>query len=282
MLASLAGRIARDAVTSRAQAYEHLRHHGLSAFGEAMFGLSEVPAGYDQYLPRMASEETQRAWTGNSGLPLLQHTVDFVRALMTAHEAFAGKSPKNARVLDYGCGYGRIARLCYFFTDPENVFGVDPWDESIRHCREAGLGAQFLQSDYVPKVLPLTGTFDLIYAFSVFTHLSEKTAARVLATLRHYIRPKGLLCVTIYPREYWSIVPGFLPGTDPARYTAQHDKTGFAFLAHDRPPIDGDVTFGETTMNVDWLATHAPDWKIVGFDYALSDPFQQYVFMRPS
>jgi 2-polyprenyl-3-methyl-5-hydroxy-6-metoxy-1,4-benzoquinol methylase len=41
--------------------------------------------------------------------------------------------------------------------------------------------------------LPVSGQFDLIWLFSVFTHLEPADASALLGILRHYIRPGGHL-----------------------------------------------------------------------------------------
>ncbi len=119
-------------------------------------------------LPRMASDEVQRNWTGNSGFPLLLQTSAFVEAVANASLRYRSRPLNGARMLDFGCGYGRIARLMYFFSDHADVVGVDPWDESIRICRADGLGETFIQSEYLPRTLPVSGVLDVIYAFSVW------------------------------------------------------------------------------------------------------------------
>jgi hypothetical protein len=51
-----------------------------------------------------------------------------------------------------------------------SIVEVDPWERSIVECHRSGLTRDFLQSDYLPRQLPIDGrTFDLAYAFSVFT-----------------------------------------------------------------------------------------------------------------
>jgi 2-polyprenyl-3-methyl-5-hydroxy-6-metoxy-1,4-benzoquinol methylase len=77
----------------------------------------------------MASEDIQKAWAGNSGDAACRHP-DLRQAV------------RQRKVLDFGCGFGRMLRPMYFFNDPEHVYGVDPWDRSIDICRQDGLLGQ--------------------------------------------------------------------------------------------------------------------------------------------
>jgi len=138
----------------------------------------------------MASAQVQNQWTGDNGLPLLRQSANFVRSAVFTFGRLTGRTLNGASILDYGCGYGRLSRLMYYFTDPQNLFGVDPWDQSIDICRQDGLGVNFLQSHYVPETLPLPrADFDLIFAFSVFTHLSLRSTSAAFNVCRRYTSP---------------------------------------------------------------------------------------------
>jgi SAM-dependent methyltransferase len=236
-----------------------------------------------QVLPSMASAEVQNNWTGNNGYPLLRQTLNFVRTVNFNFSAITGRSLKNTNILDFGCGYGRIARLMYYYTSPDNIFGVDPWDESIRLCAESRLPGNFSVSDYVLRTLPFPDQkFDLIYCFSVFTHLSEKTTRFALNTLRKYISPEGMLVITIRPEEYWLVAPPAVGAILSAQQVLEkHRNDGFAFVPHDRNPIDGDITYGDTSMTLSWLEREFPQWKIRAHDRTLDDAYQILVFLTP-
>jgi SAM-dependent methyltransferase len=192
-----------------------------------------------------------------------------------------GRQLDDASVLDFGCGYGRIARLLYYFTDEENVYGVDPWDQAIDLCRQSGLSANFMVSDYLPTFLPMREEkFDLIYAFSVFTHLSRRAMITSLNTLRKYIADDGVLAMTIRPVEYWEHDPQ-MSREQKEVLIACHRAEGFAFCPHNRVPIDGDVTYGDASMTVDWIAATFSEWTVKATDRSLNDPLQRYVFMVP-
>ena len=264
--------------------YSKLRKLGLDDFGELLM-LAPHPdyPKLSAHLPAMASTLVQDQWTGQNGYALLRQTSAFVRSVSYNYTHITGRSLSDATMLDYGCGYGRIARLMYYFSDPQNVIGVDPWDRSIDECHTANMGPYFRQSDYLPKTLPVDNlSFDICYAFSVFTHLSKRAADLALTVIRRYMKPGALLCLTIRPVEYWDY--DFSAATPAVRdhAKAEHARTGFAFVPHNRPPVDGEVTYGDTSMSLDWLQENAPGWMMAGIDRSLEDPLQLYVFMQAS
>lgn len=278
---------ADTAIATRRDAIRALRRLGLDDFGALLLSMPnpEFPR-LSALLPSMASQEVQQNWTGSSGIPLLKQTLNFVRSMAYHFVSHTGRSLTGATALDYGCGYGRIARAMYYFVDEPDLFCVDPWDASIKLCRQAGLGENFRQSDYLPRDLPVGDVrFDLIYAFSVFTHLSERATFMALSTLRRYIKEDGLLVITIRPIEYWGCDPDVSP-EETLRLERAHRTVGFSFRPHSREPVDGDITYGDTTLTPAWLAQRcrgwARGWAIVGLDRSLEDPLQIYVYLRPA
>lgn len=168
-----------------------------------------------------------------------------------------------------------------YFSDPKQLFGCDPWDQSINLCREAGLNTQLTVSDYLPQDLPFTDKdFDLIYCFSVFTHLSKRAAHAALDTLRRYIADTGLLVLTIRPIEYWQIHRG-LDAAAIEKVQHEHREDGFAFQPHNRTPIDGDVTYGDTSISFEYVRKYFHGWEMIKFERLLGDPYQIILFLRP-
>lgn len=266
---------------SLVNALRGLRQLGLEDFGELLASMPDSTfPNLSRVLPRMASAEVQTKWTGTHGLSLLKQTSNFVRSAAYNFIRLTGRPLDGAQLLDFGCGYGRIARLMYYFTDPERFIGVDPWDRSIELCHQAGFGENFRRSDYLPKSLPVGDTkFDLIYAFSVFTHLSERATRQALDTLRYYVRDDGVLLITVRPIEYWAV--SHPDHGDMVAQMSRHRRYGFAFLPHNRERIDGDITYGDTSMTPEWLVAEFPRWRLAGLDRSLDDPYQVYLFLQP-
>jgi len=267
---------------SRQEVLHSLQALPLTEFGLFLFSLpdSNFPK-MSSALPRMASEEVQKSWTGAAGAPLLKQSLDFVRCLSYDYSRITGSPLNGRKILDFGCGYGRISRLMYYFTDEENLTGVDPWARSIEICFEAGLDKNFYISDYLPTALPVSDTkFDVIIAFSVFTHLSKRATITCLNTITNYLAPKGVIIITVRPIEYWNIDRHANELGTVSRLKQSHQETGFAFSPHNGAPVDGEITYGDTSMTFEWVRQNFPNLRIASIDRSLNDPYQIYVYLQ--
>jgi SAM-dependent methyltransferase len=232
-------------------------------------------------LPRMASDEIQRSWTGDSGYALLRQSLTFVRAVWHSYERRTGKSLSDASILDYGCGYGRLLRLMMYFADSDRIFACDPWDKSIELCKESGINCDLKVTEYLPASLPYAeGQFDFTYAFSVFTHTSLRATIAALHALNKVAKPDGMLAITIRPVEYWDIHQGL---SDAERNTLrdEHQRVGFAFRPHNRELVDGDITYGDTSVALEFIEQRFRDWRILGSERTIDDPYQRIVYLKP-
>ena len=258
---------------------EAMRTIPLEVFGELLLGVPEQLPALAARLPSMPADQVQRNWTGNHGMPLMVQSLAFVRTLLGLWGRQARRGIDSASILDFGCGWGRLLRLLLHAVPEPALHGVDSWSESIRLCQESGLRCPLAVSEEVPTTLPFRGPFDLIFSFSVFTHLSEQTARTVLATLRQVVREDGLLCLTIRPIEYWRQ----WGGSGFEDYEARHREQGFAFLPHRRTPTAaGDISYGDTSLTLDHLQRLAPDWRIVQVEWTGHDPLQVIVALQPT
>lgn len=247
--------------------------------------LLHIPSEYKELreaLPAMASEETQIQWTGASGYPLLFQTCAIARAMENGLYRFANMRLDGARILDFGCGWGRLIRVMYRFTDPSNIYGCDPWDKSLELCQESGIRANLAQSDYLPTSIPFGDVkFDFIYAFSVFTHLSERAATAAMAACRKSIKNDGVMMITLRPLSYWGYHHTNIGPVDVDRLHADHHRKGFAFRPHSRESVDGDITYGDTSISLDYIRRNWMEWEIIGTDVLLQDAYQTMIFLKP-
>jgi SAM-dependent methyltransferase len=255
-----------------------LRRLPLEVFAELLLGVPDHLPTIASRLPTMAPDQVQQAWTGNCGPKLMAQSTLFVRTLVALYANHGTRSLDSSTILDFGCGWGRLLRLMLKYAPAENLYGVDPWEESLQHCRRHRVGCRLALSDYLPRSLLFTGPFELAYAFSVFTHLSEYAATVSLSTLRTVIADNGMLCITIRPVEYWQHVEPKIG----AECIEKHRTTGFAFVPHaNRQSIEGEVTYGDTSMTPAFLQRIAPGWRICELDWNSGDPLQVLVLLKP-
>lgn len=104
-------------------------------------------------------------------------------------------------VLDFGCGCGRIARW-FSSVDGPRISGCDYNGELLDWC-EANLSFMRTRQTELEPPLPYPDdSFDFLYVFSVFTHLSVGLAERWMAELGRVVRPGGLIWFTIHGASY--------------------------------------------------------------------------------
>ncbi|MFM0662207.1 class I SAM-dependent methyltransferase [Paraburkholderia sediminicola] len=267
---------------SESALFEELRRQPVDVVGAMLMNIPEQYATLRKYLPTMASPEVQKHWTGDYGVPLLLQSCAFVRAVREGFHLHTRRPLDGLPVLDYGCGWGRLLRLMLAVTGPEKLFGCDPWHKSLEVCDGDRIRANIALSDYLPTDLPFAGRkFSLIYAFSVFTHLSERAADAALSACRKHIVDDGMMAITIRPPNYWDEDPVVVRAGKSEVLKREHALKGFAFFPHQREAVDGDITYGDTSISIDFIKNRWVDWEVVGTERLLQDVLQTIVFLRP-
>jgi SAM-dependent methyltransferase len=110
------------------------------------------------------------------------------------------------RVLDFGCGCGRVLRCLESYRDTCRLYGSDIDREAIAWCAANIPFARFYVNEPLPPLVFDTDTFDLIYAISVLTHLDEPQQFRWLEELRRVARPGGTLVVSVQGEGAWHVL----------------------------------------------------------------------------
>lgn len=104
---------------------------------------------------------------------------------------------ENKRILDWGCGPGRIIRhLPTAIGNGCAYFGTDCNERSIDWCIENIPDVQFNRNTLLAK-LPYDDNFvDIIYGISIFTHLSEQLHYDWYRELYRILKPNGIMFLT--------------------------------------------------------------------------------------
>lgn len=204
-------------------------------------------------LPDLPEPDVQETWNGRSGIALASQSAQFYRRLKALYLRHATVPLAEAKVLDFGCGWGRLMRFVARDVGPQNLFGCDPYPGILDVCARTRVPGRLASIAYVPDSLPFDERFDLVYAFSVFTHLSEETHEAALRAIHAGLGPGGLLVATVRPPAYAEdgMHPA-LPGGFRVK-PLRRGKPAYLFAAHDDQPSGDEVTFGEAVINLPYV-----------------------------
>jgi SAM-dependent methyltransferase len=105
------------------------------------------------------------------------------------------------RVLDFGCGCGRIARHWSGLAGPE-LHGCDYNPDVVAWCERNLPFMRMAENELDPPSPYESGSFGLIYVLSVLTHLDERRQRAWMEEFRRILRPGGVLVFTTLG-EHW-------------------------------------------------------------------------------
>ena len=109
------------------------------------------------------------------------------------HNVLAVLTP-GSRVLDIGCGSGIPATR--EIAKEHDVVGVDVSARQIELARHNVPGAEFVQADIETLDFP-QASLDAVVAFYVLDHLPRERHASVLERIHAWLKPGGLLLLTV-------------------------------------------------------------------------------------
>jgi SAM-dependent methyltransferase len=134
---------------------------------------------------------------------------DFNRAL-----ASVGRTMTQAqRILEWGCGCGRILRQLPFDPARQEVHGCDIDGKAIGWIQENLPDIQAVQTEGLPPLPYASRHFDLIINHSVLSHLDEDYQDAWLEELRRVLSKDGILILTVHgPHAYAGWVSTLPPG----------------------------------------------------------------------
>ncbi len=138
-------------------------------------------------------------------------TGEATAAALDGHASAAGLPfVSAARILDFGCGAGRVIRHLPRMTQAA-LFGAD-YNETLLSWCAANLPGEYARNRLAPPLAFPDAHFDILYALSVFTHLREATQRDWLREYARILRPGGLALISFHEETQ----PGF-PETETAR-----------------------------------------------------------------
>jgi SAM-dependent methyltransferase len=130
-----------------------------------------------------------------------EHHAELIRSML--RESGTAVAELEA-ILDWGCGCGRVLR--HWADLPETrVFGCDITPSMVEWCAANLPFVDVALNDIQPPLPYEDSTFDLVYGFSVLTHLSESLQHAWVRECRRVLKPEGYLLVSTLGEYYASL-----------------------------------------------------------------------------
>jgi cephalosporin hydroxylase/SAM-dependent methyltransferase len=255
-------------------------------------GYRRSPA-LQELLPGLPPEQMQLSCTGLAEDDTLKEAFGFyslVKEIFSQHV-----EPLNAshKLLEFGCGWGRVLRFFLKDLPPGHLWGVDCYEPVMDFARQSN---RWCTLELVPALPPTDiapNQFDLVYVFSVFSHLSESAHRKWLIELKRLLKPGGLLIATTCGRNFieqcdqlrtqdnllWiaECFKEYFPNA--AQSLADYDQGKYCYSPHPEPfgPLDGTI-FGATCIPKAYvLENWTKEFEFI--DFIEGQPFDQHVIV---
>jgi SAM-dependent methyltransferase len=152
--------------------------------------------------PRKLIERTSRGWAAQRGLRGFYERTGRDRKAGIVEALPDDYSFEGRRVLDFGCGSGRVLRQFLPQAASGEFWGCDLHRPTIAWLDEhLSPPLHFYVNGEIPMPHP-DSYFDLVYAISVFTHITHEWSAWLLE-LHRILKPDGLLLATFIGPQAW-------------------------------------------------------------------------------
>jgi SAM-dependent methyltransferase len=151
-----------------------------------------------------------------------------------------GRNPEDLTLLDFACGYGRITR---FLASMFKEVRCSDLDQSMLDFNRENFEVEGFLSALSPDgVAWPEDQFDVVFSFSLFTHLPETTWDDWFWCLFDRVKPNGLFVVTTRPATLARRSEGF----------GENDTFAFTPRNETRGRIDVDC-YGSTTVSTAYV-----------------------------
>jgi SAM-dependent methyltransferase len=248
------------------------------ALSEEAWFLKLLGAGVEPLLS-LPPEDLQKSTVGKSGASALRDAWMFWQFIRRMAESHGKPINADTRVLDFGVSWGRILRFFLRDIEARNLSGVDVTERFLKEAK-ASLPAEcdLRVSSPAPPLDYADNTFDVIYAFSVFSHLPESLTNDWVSEFKRILKPGGIACLTTRPKAHiQSDDIKRLSDGNAALYERKYDAGDFVFLGGDGGRGLNQDIYGEAAIPPAY-ARHWP-LELVSFEEKYSETYLQPCFV---
>jgi ubiquinone/menaquinone biosynthesis C-methylase UbiE len=189
-------------------------------------GKAKVP------MPGFPDTTLQATFVGSSGTNAILEAWNFYALMRDRLERYGRPLTAGSEILDFGCGWGRFARMFLRDVPASNIWCVDSWDLALRTCVETGVPGRKVKIDQMPPSPLPDQRFDLVFAYSVFSHLSPKAHLAWRDEFTRVMKTGALVFITTQARWFLDTCREYREHPD-AQVSAWHEALARSFLDHE-------------------------------------------------
>lgn len=132
----------------------------------------------------------------------------YVDPLQTKHlKKFVTLLPKNANILDAGCGPGRGVK--FFIENGFQAIGIDISDKMLEIARKKTPNGIFKKMN-MENLEFENNSFDAIWSAYSLIHVEKKKIKKVLSEFKRVLKEDGIIFMIVFEGRGEKIIPDFL------------------------------------------------------------------------
>jgi len=173
-------------------------------FDTIVASYNSPPVSVSGYLlPGFPSDSLQISTTGHAGVDTLREAFIFYEDCKHLFARLDHPLGQNSRLLDFGIGWGRVARFFLREIPLGNIWGIDVEPELVAICKETFRSDQFqVTPAFPPSGLP-DESFDFVVGYSVFSHLSGPACHAWMEEFYRITAPGAIVALTTRGRPFF-------------------------------------------------------------------------------
>jgi ubiquinone/menaquinone biosynthesis C-methylase UbiE len=147
--------------------------------------------------PRFPHSSIQNGYNGAADEEGMLRAHGFWRYAEGYCKAIGNPLGAHSTCLDIGCGWGRITRTFARDLPPDRIHGVDIDPNAIVLCNYLGVPGKFTLTKPGAPLPYQDGSFSVVTASSVFTHLPQNTATALVGEIARVAAPGCIFVLTV-------------------------------------------------------------------------------------
>lgn len=185
----------------------------------------------------------------------------------------AGRTiPEGAAALDFGCSSARVLRMLAAWRPDARWIGCDPNAAAIAWAQEHLPGLELFASPQRPPLPLETGSLQLVYAISIWSHFAAGAALRWFDEIHRVLAAGGVLAFTAHGLDSVAdfVRRGTMQPADGSRCVRALVTDGHWYV-----PVFGeagdwgvvDAEWGQAFTSPGWLVERLlPRWRLLLFE----------------